>query len=322
MAVYLVRRLASAVLLLWVLLSATFLLIHLAPGNPVDLMLGEERVSVEFRASEIARLGLDAPLGEQYLRWLGAMVRLDWGTAHDGRPALGKLLVALPATILLAFGVVMVRYGLGIALGVLSAVRQDRWQDHAIRIVTLVLFALPTFFLSYLAIEWLSVRAGWVPTGGMRSDQPPATLVARALDILRHLLLPALVVGVSSCGRIVRLVRGGLLDVLQQDYVRFARARGLSSRRVLWRHALPNAIGPVVQHLGVSLPQLLSGLLIVEIIFAWPGIGRVAFEAVGQRDYAVILASTSLSGLLVVIGSLATDWVHAAMDPRVRDAQA
>lgn len=322
MAVYVLRRLASAVLLLWVLLSATFLLIHLAPGNPVDLILGEQRVSAEFRASEIARLGLDRSIGEQYIRWLGAMVRLDWGTALDGRPALGKLLTALPATVLLAIGVVVVRYGLGIVLGVISAIRHDRWQDHVIRITTLVLFALPTFFLGYLAIEWLSVRAGWVPTSGMRSDQPPAALVARGLDILRHLLLPALVVGLSSCGRIVRLVRGGLLDVLQQDYIRFARARGLSRQRVLWRHALPNAIGPVVQHLGVSLPQLLSGMLIVEIVFAWPGIGKVAFDAVGARDYAVILASTAIAGLLVVLGSLATDLAHAALDPRVRDAQA
>lgn len=318
MSAFVARRLAASAVLLWLLLSATFVLVHVAPGNPVDLLLSDVRIPAAVRAREVERLGLERPLAEQYLRWLAAMVRLDWGRALDGTPALDKVVSALPATALLAAGVVAVRYGLGLVLGMLSALGRDRAIDHGIRAMTLVLFALPSFYLAYLAIEVVGVRLGWLPISGMHSDHPPATALGRGLELLHHLALPALVVGLSTCGSIVRLVRGGLLDVLGQDYIRAARARGLCEARILWCHALPNAIGPVVQSLGVSLPQVLSGMLITETIFAWPGIGRVTFQAFGARDYPVILASTALASMVVVLGSLAADLTHALIDPRVR----
>lgn len=319
MAGFVLRRLAASALLLWLVVSATFVLVHMAPGDPVDILAADRKVTAAYRADLAVRLGLDKPLAEQYLRWLGAAMRFDWGRSFvDRRPVLAKILGALPATALLALAIVAVRYGTGIGLGAVAAVRRGGLGDRSIRLVTLVLFALPTFYLGYLAIELFSVRLGWVPTGGMRGDQPAGRL-GGLLEIGRHLALPAIVAGLSGCGRIVRLVRGGLLDVLSQDYIRAARARGLSERRVLLRHAMPNVLAPVIQRLGVNVPQLLSGMLIVEAIFAWPGLGGLTFAAYAARDYPTILATTAVSGMLVVLGSLAADLLHAALDPRVRD---
>lgn len=321
MTAFILRRAATSLVLLWLVVSATFVLIHIAPGDPIDMLATDRKVTVEYREALAASLGLDRPLPVQYVSWLAAFVRLDWGHSFaNGQPVLARIAGVLPATFFLAFLVVAVRYSVGIGLGAWAAIRQDGPTDHAIRLTTLTLFAFPTFYLGYLAIELFSVRLGWVPTGGMRSDTVPDGRFEAVLDLVRHAALPALVVGISSCGRIVRLVRGGLLDVLEQDYIRAARARGLGPRRVLWGHAMPNALAPVIQHLGVSLPQLLSGMLIVEVIFAWPGLGLLTFEAYSARDYPVILATTTVSAILVVLGSLAADLTHAAVDPRVRHA--
>ena len=319
---FIVRRFAASALLLLLVLTATFVLVRLAPGDPIDMLMPMDQiVSEAYRQETAARLGLDRPLIEQYVRWLGATVRFDWGVSFsDGRPVRAKIGEALPRTAILVFGVLLVRYGVGITLGAWAAARQGTWVDRSIRQGTLVLFALPTFYLGYLAIELFSVRLGWTPTGGIRGDDPTPNAVLGLLEIAKHLVLPAVVAGLSTCGRIVRLIRGGLLDVLNQDYIRAARARGLSARRVLWRHALPNVLAPVIQRLGVGLPLLLSGMAITESVFAWPGLGLLVLRAYAEFDYPTILAATATSGFLVVLGTLLADLVHAAVDPRVRDA--
>lgn len=322
MIAFVLRRLAASALLLLMVLSATFVLVRIAPGDPVEMLLPEtEQVSEEYRQALNERLGLDRSIGEQYLRWLGATLRFDWGRAFtDGRPVASRIREAAPATALLAFAIIFVRYGVGIGLGMLAAIRRGSWVDRAIRNGTLVLFALPTFYLGYLAIELFCVRLGWFPAGSMRGDDPASNPVAAVLEVGWHLFLPAVVAGLSSCGRIVRLIRGGLLDVSNQDFIRAARARGLSARRVLWRHALPNVLAPVVQRLGIGLPMLLSGIAIVETVFAWPGLGLLTMQAFFERDYPTILGATATSGILIVLGTLLADLAHAAIDPRVRDS--
>jgi peptide/nickel transport system permease protein len=318
---YTLRRVGASALLLFLVLTATFFLIHLAPGEPSRLF-DNPRISAERRQELRQTYGLDRPLGLQYLTWMGSVLRGNWGYSISlGRPAFDVLLEKMPNTCLLVAAAVVVEHALGLVMGLLAAARAGTFVDRWIRIVSLVLFSIPVFWLALLAIELLTVRWGLFPTQQMRSEgarlMPP---FERFLDLLHHLVLPATIFGVARCGAVARYVRNGLLDVLGQDYVRTARAKGLSPARVLWVHALPNALVPLVQRLGVALPIMLSGSLVIEVVFSWPGVGFAAFQAILQRDYPVILASTAMSGVLVALGSLLADLLQAWLDPRVRDA--
>ncbi len=321
MITFVLRRLAASALLLLLVLTATFLLLHLAEGDPIKTMLAGGNLDSAFAARERARLGLDRPLPEQYFRWLrSAVLDGNWGHSHQGGPAMAGLLRALPNTALLALAVVLIQHGLGLSLGIAAAMHHNRTADHIIRGVALLLFALPVFWLGHLAIELVGVRLGWLPVQGMRSYGTDALpIIARFLDRLHHLTLPATTLALAGSAAVIRLVRNSLIEVLNEDYIRAARARGLSRTRILWLHALPNTLGPVIQRLGINLPSLLSGAFIVESIFAWPGIGRVTFDALSRLDYPVVLAATALSGTMVVAGTFAADVVHAWLDPRVRE---
>ena len=315
------RRLGASALLLFLVLTATFFLIHIAPGEPTRLF-ENPRASPEG-IDELRRFyGLDKPLPEQYAIWLGAMLQGDWGHSFSlDRPALEILFERMPATCLLVLAAVAVEHLVGLLFGVLAAARAGSAFDRWVRVLSLVLYSVPAFWLALLAVELLGVRWPLFPINQMRSEGahllPP---LARALDLLHHLALPALVLAVSRCGAVVRFVRNGLLEVLGQDYIRTARAKGLSPARVLWVHALRNALIPLVQRLGLALPLLLSGALIIEVIFAWPGVGLTIYQAILERDFPLILASTAMSGVLVVLGSLAADLAQAWLDPRVRYA--
>ncbi len=315
------RRLGASALLLFLVLTATFFLIHLAPGEPSRLF-DNPRLSAEKRQEMREVYGLDQPLGRQYVIWMGSVLQGDWGSSISlGRPAFEVLLEKMPNTCLLAVGAVVVEHALGFALGLLAATCVGTFLDRQIRVLSLVLYSVPEFWFALLAIELLTVRWGLFPTQQMRSDRahllPP---IEQAVDVLHHLALPALILGIARCGAIVRFVRNGLLDVMSQDYIRTARAKGLSPARVLWVHAMRNAMIPLVQRLGLALPYLLSGTLVIEVIFSWPGVGFAVFQAMLQRDYPVILAATAMSGALVALGNLLADLLHAWLDPRVRDA--
>ena len=315
------RRLGASALLLFLVLTATFFLIHLAPGEPSRLF-DNPRVSAEMRQELRQVYGLDRPLVLQYLTWMGSVLKGDWGYSISlGRPAFDVLLQKMPNTCLLVAAAVVVEHALGLLMGLLAAARAGSIVDRWIRLCSLVLFSIPAFWLALLAIEVLTVRWGWFPTQQMTSEGahllPP---FARALDLLHHLVLPATILGLARCGAVARYVRNGLLDVLNQDFVRTARAKGLSPARVLWVHALPNALVPLVQRFGVALPILLSGSLVIEVVFSWPGVGFAVFQATLQRDYPVILASTAMTGALVALGSFLADLLQAWLDPRVRDA--
>jgi peptide/nickel transport system permease protein len=325
---YLLRRAAASLLLLWLVVTLTFVLLHAAPGSPLNALVGGDAPGGGVRTGEQMRrleriYGLDRPLPEQYLRWLGNAVRFEWGTSFaSGRPVAAIVAEALPATLLLALAATFVEYAVALPLGIWSARRPGTLPDHAVRTGSLVLFSLPEFWVALMAILLFAHLWPVLPPSHMASPDaarlPPAE---RLLDLARHLALPALVLGLTITGGTLRFVRNHLLEVLGQDYVRTARAKGLSEARVVGVHALRNALAPLLQLVGITLPSLLNGALVTEVVFSWPGIGQVTFQAIMTRDFPVLLATTTLAAALVILGNLAADLAHAVADPRLRHAR-
>jgi peptide/nickel transport system permease protein len=319
---FFLRRLAASVLLLYLVLTVVFFLVHLAPGTPTTFLLGDQRLPAEQQARLRRLYGLDRPLPVQYARWMTATLRGDWGTSFSYQQPVPQVIGdALPATLLLAAAGLLVEQAAGLALGIAAARRPGSAADHLIRIVSLVLYSQPIFWLGLMVILLFSLVWPVLPPGHLRSvgaeDLTPA---ARVLDVVRHLILPALVLGLSACGQIARFVRGSLLDVLGQEHIRASRAKGLSERRVIWVHALRNALAPLLQVLALSMSALLGGVIVIEVVFSWPGLGRLTFEAVLSRDYPLILGTTAFSAVMILLSNLLADVLHALADPRVRDA--
>lgn len=313
-------RLAGSALLLWVILTFTFFLIHAAPGEPIWLL------SVDLPPAAADRLrdlyGLSRPLPLQYLHWLGAVLSGDWGSSFtSARPAMGLVLERLPATLCLASAVILLEHLAGVLLGMWAAVRAGGHLDRLLRAGALLGNAFPVFVLGPLLIELFAVRWSLLPPQQMYSLGAESwPWPSRLADLLAHLVLPAAALASARFGGVFRFVRNGLLDVLGSDHVRLARATGIGERRILWRFALPHTFGPLIQRLGVALPMLLSGSMILEVIFSWPGVGWLFYNAFLQRDYPVLLATTAFSAVLVVLGSWAADTVAAIADPLVRNA--
>lgn len=317
---FLLRRLAASLLLLALVLTTLFFLLHLAPGDPT-------RASEDFRipAEQRERLrqiyGLDRPLPEQYLTWMGAVLRGDWGISlSQQRPVVTVLAEAVPPTLLLASAALLVEYGVALALGIAAARRRGSAFDHGVRIASLLLYSQPVFWLGLMAVLLFSYAWPVLPASHMRSvDAAEMSALGRFFDAGRHLVLPALVLGLTQAGATARFVRASLIEVLGQDYIRAARAKGLSERRVVWVHGVRTALPPLIQLFALSLPALLSGSLVTEVVFSWPGLGRLTHVAIQARDYPLILASTALSAILVLAGNLLGDLLLALADPRVRD---
>jgi peptide/nickel transport system permease protein len=318
---FLLRRLAASLLLLFLIATGTFFLVRLAPGDPIDLFEGR-RITREQREHLHRLYGLDRPLGEQYVRWLGALVRGDLGISlSQQRPVANAIAEAFPATLLLATAAVVVEYGAALLLGVAAARRRGGWADQIIRIGSMIFYSQPPFWIGLMLILLFAYVWRVLPSSHMHSvDADLMSPAGRTLDLLRHLILPALAIGLYNAGATLRFVRGSLIEILGTDYIRTARAKGLSERRVLWVHGLRNALTPLLQLFALSFPALLNGSFITEIVFAWPGLGRLTFGAILSRDYPLILGVTLFGAALVVLGNLLADLFHAAADPRVRDA--
>jgi peptide/nickel transport system permease protein len=316
----LVRRLAVAAALLFVVVSASFVLVHSLPGGPGTIP-EDPRVPPE-QAERVRRAwGLDRPLGERYLRFVAAAARGDWGPSlAEHRPAAAVIGDALPWTLLLSGTALGVELVGGLLLGLLAARRPGGPLDRVLRTATLGLRAVPGFWLALLLLGTFAVRWRLAPAGGVASATPAAGPFAAFADLLAHLALPALAVGLPAAAGTARFVRAALLEIAGEPFLVAARARGLSSRRVLFGHALRAAAAPLMQLVGFSLGALLSGSLAVEVVFAWPGLGRVAFDAIGARDYPVLVASAALAATAVIVGSAIAELAHAALDPRVRGA--
>lgn len=315
----LARRLAAALALAWLVLTGTFFLLHLAPGDPATT-LGDPRVPPAQRERLRALWGLDRPLGEQYVRWLAAAVRGEWGYSFQHRRAVAAVVgEAFGPTLLLSGCAMAVEWVGGLALGLAAARRPGGWFDQSLRVVSLAVYSLPSFWLGLMAVLLFSFRWPLFPPSHLHSVGAAAWPFAeRFADLGWHLVLPALAAGLPSAAALARFVRASLLETLDQDFILAARAHGLSETRVLLRHALRASLGPISQLFGLSFAFLLSGTLAVEVVFGWPGLGRVAFDAINARDFPVVLAVTAITATMVVVGSLVADLLLVWADPRVR----
>lgn len=314
---YLLRRLLQVVPTAAAILISTWLLLHLAPGDPLVALAGQHGDEAYYAAMR-ERFGLDQPLPQQLLTYVSNVVRGDLGESFvRGRPALAVVLERLPATLLLAGSALVVSTVVGVGLGMLTAQHSRGPIDILFRAAALIGYAAPSFWLAQLAVLVLAFGAGWFPVQGMTDARASAVGMAGRLDVLQHLALPTLVLATTEVALNMRLVRTSLLEIRGTEYMRTARAKGLSSRRVL-RHGVRNALLPLATVIGSRVGMFFTGAALVEIVFAWPGVGRLLLSAAQARDYPVLLTIFLLVSAAVVLVNLATDVVYAYLDPRIR----
>ena len=316
---WLAARAAQALLVVLLVATVSFALVHLAPGDPFSV--ADPRVTDATRAELRAQFGLDRPLAEQYVRWLANVARGELGWSFSRRVPVARALAdTLPSTLLLMGAGFLLAFAGGIALGAWQAAQRGRPLVRLADAAALVLYAVPDFWLALMALVLFAYWIPIFPAGGaidpVMHDYLGAT--GRLVDRLKHLALPALTLAAVSAAGIARYQRAAMLEVLPADFVRTARAKGLPERRVILRHALRNALVPVVTLVGLALPALLGGAFFVERVFAWPGMGELALGAIATRDYPLLTASVVVAGALVALGSLLADLLLAAVDPRVR----
>jgi peptide/nickel transport system permease protein len=323
---YALRRTLEAVPLLLGVATLVFFMLHLAPGDPTAMYIGPG-MSPEAMDNVRRNFGLDDPLLTRYFRWLSSFLMGDFGySLTAGMPVRDRILMALGNTTILASGALVLSFLAGILIGVVQAIRQNSILDSALNVLTLFFHSMPSFWLAIMLILVFSVGAGslweWpisFPVSGVTSSgYEMMDPLSRVMDRVHHLILPLLALTLVLTGGISRYVRSSMLEVIHQDYIRTARAKGLSERDVILKHALRNALIPVVSLLGLYLPLLLSGAVFVEVVFAWPGMGKLMVDGIASRDYPVVLAGTFLFGTMVVLGNLVADLLYGVVDPRIR----
>jgi len=293
--------------------AITFLLVNLAPGGPSALMRMD--VTPEQRAALSTRLGLDDPVPLRYALWLGGALHGDLGTSlGSSEPVAARIAQRLPNTLLLAGTALAVSILVGIPLGVVAALRRNSVPDFIVALLSVVGVSVPAFWLGIMLILLLSVQLNWLPSSGLASTGNEGDLRDRFV----HLLMPAIVLSTTVLPYVVRFTRSALLDVLGQEYVRTATAKGLSRVRVIYGHALRNALVPVISIIGTLVPRLVGGSVVTEAVFGWPGMGRLAVEAANGRDYPLIVGITVIISAVVVVSSLIVDMAFTWLDPRIR----
>ena len=316
---YLLQRLLYTVPLLLGAVTIVFVLVHLAPGNPVDYIIGESGADKEMIARLTADMGLDRPLYIQLLRYLGQVATGNLGYSFvSSTPVLELILDRLPATLLLMASQLVFSISLGITLGVLSARRPNSLLDNTITVFSLASFAIPVFWLGQLLILGFGYYLDWLPIQGMVNLRAGYTGFDHVLDVARHMILPVATLTLYNLALILRLTRGSLLEVVGQEYIKVARSKGLSETTVMVKHALRNALLPVVTVIGLEFRALIAGAVLTETVFAWPGLGRLTFDAINARDYPLLMGMFIFISLLVAIGNLVTDLLYALLDPRIR----
>lgn len=312
-------RAAKMVAVVLAIVVLNFALIHAAPGDPASVIAGQSGAAdPQFLAQLRKQFGLDRPLPEQLWIYLRGVLTLDLGISHrQQRTVVSLLAERLPATLLLTGTAFLFALAAGVTLGALAARRVGTWADSVITVVSLLFYATPIFWVGLMLILVFSVGLGWLPSFGMGSVGVTLHGWARVVDVAPYLVLPALTLGLFYMAVYARLTRAAMLEVASQDFVRTARAKGATEGRIVRRHILRNALLPVVTLAGVQAGQLIGGSILVESVFAWPGIGRLAFEALLARDYQVLLGVFLCTSVLVVLFNAATDALYAVIDPRM-----
>jgi len=320
---YLLRRMLVSLLVLFTVSAGSFVLMHLAPGDPVYVYVNPEKRNMSPESLDALRhqLGLDRPILVQYLIWLRNTLEGNWGYSVKSRaPVLREIASRLPNTLLLSFASLILAVIVAIPIGTLSAVKQYSIVDYLSTIGAFVGISVPSFWFALILIWLFSVKLGWLPSTGMRTLTVELTGGAAMLDVIRHLVLPVVVLSLAQMSEWTRYVRTALLEVLGQDYIRTARAKGVPESMVTIKHALRNALIPVITIAGLSLPALVSGAYVVETIFGWPGMGRLGVNAIMARDYPVIMGVTMMSCVVVIAGNLLADLAYVVADPRIHYA--
>jgi peptide/nickel transport system permease protein len=319
---FLGRRLAQAAIIVAFVATISFALIHLAPGDPFSAVMDNPNVSETVRQTLRTQYGFDKPLPEQFARYVGQLAHgdLGWSFSHD-RTVLEVLGSALPNTLLLMGVALCGSFVLGILIALIQVARRGSATDHVLSGVTLLLLSMPDFWLAILALLAFTYWVPIFPVGGAVDPVMHEYMGfgARVFDRLRHLILPAATLTVLAAGAVARFQRSALLDVLPADYIRTARLKGLTEREILRRHALRNALLPIITLIGLSFPALLTGAFFIEKIFAWPGMGLAVVNAIGTRDYPLVVGGVIIGSIMVTLGSLLADLLYAWADPRVRD---
>ena len=319
---FLLRRLGQAIPIIVGIAVFNFFLLHMAPGDAVDVLAGEAGgATPEYVAQLKAKFGLDQPLHVQLGKFLWNVATLDLGFSfRHNMPVADLILARLPATLLLMVCAIALAFSAGVILGVTAARNLNKAPDRIISVVALLAYATPIFWIGLMLILLFSVKLGWLPSSGMETIGADLSGAARVFDVARHLVLPAVTLALFFMALYTRLMRASMLEVYGLDYVTVARAKGVGEGGVAYRHVWRNALLPMVTMLGLQVGSLLGGSVLVETVFGWPGLGRLAFESVFQRDYNLLLGILLLSSALVVFVNLLIDLLYARLDPRIEVA--
>ena len=312
-------RLLQGLLALMLIATANFMLVHSAPGDPVSIMAGEAGASdAQFVAQLRQQFGLDKSLPEQLGTYLKHVAQLDLGYSYRQQtPVASLILDRLPATLLLTGSAFVLSLAMGVGLGALASRHAGSWVDSVITVVALVFYATPLYWLAMMAVLVFSVQLDWLPAFGSFTVGADLHGLARVLDIARHLLLPAVTLGLFYMAVYARMTRASMLEVAQMDFVKTARAKGVPPGRIQRRHILRNALLPVVTLAGIQAGGMIGGAVLTETVFAWPGIGRLMFDALLQRDYNLLLGCFLFTAAMAVLFNLLTDLVYTLVDPRI-----
>jgi peptide/nickel transport system permease protein len=322
---YLIKRLLLMIPLLLGITLVTFTVIHVAPGEPVEMQVAmNPKVTAEARDRLRKYYELDKPLHVQYAKWVSRLVRLDFGRsfAPDGRPVMDKIKERIPVTLSLNLIALLIEFGLAIPIGIMAATRRDTLFDKGVTVFVFIGFAVPTFWLALLLMYLFGVKLGWLPISGLHSlGSEKLGPVLWLVDLAKHLVLPVSVAAFASLAGLSRYMRSSMLEVIGQDYITTARAKGLSERVVIYRHALRNALLPVITLLGFSVPALIGGSVIFETIYAIPGMGQLFYMGVMARDYPLVMGILVIGAGLTLFGNLLADLGYALADPRIREGR-
>ncbi len=319
---YFIKKILWILVVLWGITIVSFIVIHLAPGSPTDLQTTLNPMAGETTKQRLESLyGINRPIYVQYIDWLSRIIRFDFGTSMsaDARPVIVKIFERLPLTVFMNVLSLAISLMIAIPLGVLSAWKQDSLFDKLITILVFLGFAMPGFWLALLLMLWFGLDLQWFPISGITSlDFSYLSLWGKIKDVASHLVLPIIVMTVGSIAGISRFMRASMLEVLRQDFILTAKAKGLSTWKVIFRHALRNALLPVITLLGLSVPGLIGGSVIIESIFALPGLGQLFYTAVMARDYPLIMGNLVLGAILTLLGNFLADVCYGIADPRIR----